>query len=178
MFAPQRPREAAELVAPQTLASLETLSAHAVALTRRMRTLIDAAEQRLDRDALRLARPGELVRRRSHALDLLSQRIASAATRAIAAGLARVDTVGARQGSALTIAFAMASHRLEAASTRLAAVDPRRVLSRGYVLLSDPGGRPVTTIGRISERQMLRATLADGQADVVVTAVRSADAAP
>ena len=166
------PTAAAELVAAQTSSALETLAAHDAALTRRLHALLDAAAQRLDRNALRLARPGELVRRRTHLLDLLSQRLANAANRRITVDRARLDAAGSRHANALTLVAARTTHRLGAAATRLAAVDPHRVLARGYAMLTDASGRPVTSIAGMERQQPLLATLADGQADVVVAAVR------
>ncbi|MGZ5268278.1 MAG: exodeoxyribonuclease VII large subunit, partial [Caldimonas sp.] len=68
--------------------------------------------------------------------------------------------------------------RVESAAIRLAAVDPRRVLARGYALLSDPGGHPVTSVAQIAAGDALVAVLRDGQAEVDVRSIAPAAAPP
>ncbi len=171
------PTAAAELVAPETIAAHEELTAQAAAMSRRMHAAVDTATQRLDRNALRLARPGEAVRRRSHGLDLLAQRLVSALHRDLAARRTRSDAAGARIASALTLVSTRMAHRLDAAAVRLAAVDPRRVLARGYALLADASGRPVTSVATVTSGQALLATLADGEAELLVASTRASSAA-
>jgi exodeoxyribonuclease VII large subunit len=76
------PTAAAELVAPATAAQRQALDGLAAALARRSVNALETQAQRLDRLALRLARPSEALARRRHVLDLLAQRLAAAPARA------------------------------------------------------------------------------------------------
>ena len=176
------PTAAAELVAPQTADALDGLSALDAAMSRRLHALLDAHAQRLDRNALRLVRPADLLHRRAYMLELLSRRLAGALQRTVASNQTRLDVVSARHGNALALVAVRAARRLDAAAARLDAVDPHRVLSRGYALLTDATGRPVTSVARLTEHEKLLATLADGHAEVTVGAVQArvptADPAP
>ena len=62
------------------------------------------------------------------------------------------------------------TERLERAALRLDLLDPRLVLQRGYALLTDTGGRAVTSVQQAHPGDALRATLADGVVDVTVAA--------
>jgi exodeoxyribonuclease VII large subunit len=60
------------------------------------------------------------------------------------------------------------TQRCERLDLRLAALDPHRVLERGYVWLSDTDGHALTRVGQLSAGQNVQATLADGSVDLVV----------
>lgn len=55
---------------------------------------------------------------------------------------------------------------------RLQLLDPRLVLQRGYALLTDTEGHPVTEARRTPPGTALQAQLADGCLDLVVTQPR------
>lgn len=59
--------------------------------------------------------------------------------------------------------------QLEQLSHRLALLDPRRVLQRGYSLLTDSNGRAVTQVKDAPVGAALKAHLSDGSVDVSVT---------
>ena len=168
------PTAAAELVAAATAPALELLDGHRSALLRRTHSGLEREAQRLDRIALRLARPGETLARRGHGLDLLAQRLAAAAGRDLARRGAAIDTRAARAHSLLARALARHAGRLESAAIRLGAVDPSRLLARGYALLRDGGGRAVTSVGQLHPGQAVRATLSDGDAGLEVRSLRPA----
>jgi exodeoxyribonuclease VII large subunit len=51
---------------------------------------------------------------------------------------------------------------------RLGALDPRRVLARGYAWVSDPSGRAVTSAASVQRGDRLNTVWADGAAEVEV----------
>jgi exodeoxyribonuclease VII large subunit len=51
-------------------------------------------------------------------------------------------------------------------------LDPRLVLQRGYALLVDAAGRPVTSVQQTHPGQSLVATLADGEVALTVAPQR------
>ena len=59
-----------------------------------------------------------------------------------------------------------AAARVEGLAGRLQAADPRAVLARGYALVTDRAGRPVTSAGSIGPAARLRLEFADGAVDV------------
>ncbi len=168
------PTAAAELAAPATGPALELLEAHDTALRRRLHAGLEREAQRLDRIALRLARPGESVGRRGHGLDLLAQRLGAAARQDLARRGAALEARSARAHMLVARSLALRSGRVEAAALRLQAVDPGRVLARGYALLRDANGHAVSSIAQVRPGQPLRATLQDGDAGLEVRSVTPA----
>jgi exodeoxyribonuclease VII large subunit len=65
------------------------------------------------------------------------------------------------------------AQRLQALGGRLAALDPQRVLARGYVWIADAGGRPVLHAAAVHAGDRLQARWADGAARVEVLDVRT-----
>jgi exodeoxyribonuclease VII large subunit len=170
------PTAAAELVAPATAAQRQRLDELELAQLRRARAALETHWQRIDRLALRLARPADVVARRAHVLDLLEQRLASAPARAIAAGRARTDGIRGRLRHAVELARSRVAARVDAAAVRLGALDPQQVLARGYALLADPKGRPITTIAALAVGDTVSARLADGTAELTARAIEPASA--
>ncbi len=168
------PTAAAELVAPATAAQHQRLDDLAAALARRGVAAFETQAQRLDRLALRLARPSEALARRRHAVDLLAQRLAAAPARALTAGRSRSDTAAARLRHSLAIGRARISARVDGAAARLEALDPHRVLARGYALLVDRDDRPVTSVAGLAVGASVSARLADGRAELTTTAIEPA----
>ena len=65
---------------------------------------------------------------------------------------------------------------LELRQQRLAALDPRQVLARGYAWVTDAQGRPVVSVQGLMLGQPLQAVWADGEAGVTVQRLPSGDA--
>jgi exodeoxyribonuclease VII large subunit len=172
------PTAAAELVAPATAPAREALEAHEIGMARRLVAALEREAQRLDRLSHRLARPAEDVRRRGHWLDLLAQRLRVAARRQIETQRTRWHATEARLRTAAAFARSRNAGRVESAAIRLAAVDPRRVLARGYVLLTDADGRPMTSVAALAVEDRVVATLRDGRAGLVVASLEPASPAP
>ena len=124
---------------------------------------------------MRLMRPADGVRRHSQRLSLLAQRL-GASTRqvvrdqsqkhdALAARLlrattvvharqpARLDALAGRLARALTVSRDSRQARLVSLGARLEALDPKRVLSRGYAWLEDAEGQAVTTAASLAPGQ-------------------------
>jgi exodeoxyribonuclease VII large subunit len=170
------PTAAAEMVAPATAAARQALEASEIAMSKRLLGAIEREAQRLDRLTLRLARPGEDMRRRGHRLDLLAARLRGAARREIERGLSRRAASEARLRTALAFARSRAASRLDSAALHLAALDPHRVLARGYAMLADRSGRPVTSVAAMASGDRLVATVSDGQAGVIVDSLAASPA--
>jgi exodeoxyribonuclease VII large subunit len=63
-----------------------------------------------------------------------------------------------------------AVHALDRSRLRLELLDPRLVLERGYALLTNEAGQPVSSVRQTHPGQPLRATLADGEVALTVAA--------
>ena len=165
------PTAAAELVAPATDAHRHALARFAQAMTRRTSSALETEAQRLDRLSHRLARPGESVARRAHALASHQQRLDAALARSMTA--AHVRSIGAarRLRHSFEIVRTRLAHRLDSAALRLHALDPDRVLARGYAMLVDDEGHPVTTIAALAVGSAVAARLADGDASLRVESI-------
>ena len=158
------PTAAAELVAPATGDHLAHLDRLARALARRVSTTLETEAQRVDRLAQRLARPGEGIARRSQTLASLERQLDAALTRSVTASRSRALVAATRLRHAFELRRARLSHRLDSAALHLQALDPDRVLARGYAMLIDGDGRPVTSIAGLSPGAAIEARLVDGEA--------------
>jgi exodeoxyribonuclease VII large subunit len=162
------PTAAAELAAPARAAELERLQALYNALARRMDQRLDAAAQRLDRAALRLARPSDALARQRRHLALLSQRWGQALPRVAERGLQTMDQLERRHLRAGESLLQRQALRLDAMQARLHALDPQRVLARGYAWLDDGQGRALVSVAQLAPGAQVHAMLADGEAQMQV----------
>jgi exodeoxyribonuclease VII large subunit len=69
------------------------------------------------------------------------------------------------------------AQRLDAAAQRLAALDPQRVLARGYAWMADAQGQPVLSVHAVSPGERLDAVWADGSARMQVLELHPRDPA-
>ena len=166
------PTAAAELVAPTRAACLNVLDAFAALLQRRVHDALDTQAQRLDRSALRLAKPGQVVRQQGQRLALLAHRLASHLPRATQGQQLRLVQADGALRRAVDLRLAAHRQRVDALDARLRALDPQRVLARGYAWLGDGDGRPVASVRQLVPGAVLQAVLHDGSADVMVTTVQ------
>ena len=188
------PTAAAELVsAPreQWLAELDGLQD---ALARALRRRLELEGQRIDWLTQRLGRPSTAVagerqrldraaQRLQHGLALrleregarlarMQDRLPRALAPAVATEQARLTRLAERLPAALARQGEAAHERLHRAELRLAALDPQRVLERGYAWLADADGQPLTRAAQAETGQAVAATLADGEIDMTVLRTR------
>ncbi|MEO8123041.1 MAG: exodeoxyribonuclease VII large subunit [Burkholderiales bacterium] len=171
------PTAAAELAVPARSDCLSALQAAASALRLRVQRALDDRRQRLDRAALRIARPADALQRQRQMLSALQHRLALAARQAGATRAQHERQVAQRLRRAVAVLRSQQQQRLATNAARLVALDPRRVLARGYAWLSDRNGVALTTTARLEPWQRIDATLADGRLSAnVVEVVRNPDA--
>jgi exodeoxyribonuclease VII large subunit len=164
------PTAAAELAAQPRDSWLAGLEQADGRLRRAVSARLDRAGQRLDLAASRLGRP--LARMSAQQL-----RLGGAAHRLRYAVMARLEQdKGRSQASesklkhALQARLQRAVHALDRSRLRLELLDPRLVLERGYALLTNEAGQPVSSVRQTHPGQPLRATLADGEVALTVAA--------
>ncbi|WP_414676489.1 exodeoxyribonuclease VII large subunit [Methylibium sp.] len=169
------PTAAAELATPsraQLAIALDTLAERG---RRALRRRLEAQAQAVDRHALRVARPARALANARERLLALRERHANAAQRVLRVERQRQAAALHRLAAAATRSSSLAARRLELAGARLAALDPQRVLARGYAWLSDDDGRTLVSATAVAPGQRVRARLADGAIDASVLAVRLDD---
>jgi len=74
----------------------------------------------------------------------------------------RVDDLTDRAGRSVRHHLAVARERLRSATLRLAALDPRAVLSRGYAIVRQPGGTIVLSPEQVATGERLDVQVRDG----------------
>jgi exodeoxyribonuclease VII large subunit len=166
------PTAAAELASPTQEDGLALLAAVARVMQRRVHQVIDTQAQRLDRSTLRLMRPADLVRRQAERLALLRQRLHGHAARPVPQKRQACREWEGRLARSTAVAVASHRQRLASLQARLAALDPRQVLARGYAWLSDGQGHALTGVGSIAPGQTVTAELVDGQVRATVLGVQ------
>ncbi|MES2632718.1 MAG: exodeoxyribonuclease VII large subunit [Pseudomonadota bacterium] len=141
------PTAAAELAARARDAWMDELFGAAQGMTSAIRRRLDVAAQRTDHAASRLGRP-----------------LGRIATQQL-----KLGAVAHRLGYSVRSRLQREGQALEHARLRMELLDPKLVLQRGYALLTDQAGAPVTSVKQTAAGQNLVATLADGQVPVTVT---------
>jgi len=139
------------------------------------RRLLDQRRQRLDdfagrgAGALRRRLAGERTRLRDVELALYRGH----PQRRIAHQRAALLTLARRLESAAAAAITRRRRALEAATGKLDALSPFKVLDRGYSLARGPDGHLVTRAGQVQPGDALRVTLRDGEIESRVERTRA-----
>ena len=162
------PTAAAEMAATARDELLQARAHLAHRLAQALQHQLDRQAQRLDTLAARLGRPQALLARQAQALDRLHLRLRAAPSAQLSSGLHALDRQSDRLQHGLTRSVQLHAQRCERLALRLAALDPHRVLDRGYAWLSDDRGHALTRVGQLSAGQAVQATLADGSVGLVV----------
>lgn len=167
------PTAAAELVAAARELELALLDALAQRLQDASARQLDRHSQRLDGAGARLGRPSGGLARQQLRLAQHKERLHWAMLSAHQQQKARCVSYQQRLPQQMQTALQGHQQRLERAQLRLNLLDPRLVLQRGYAWLTEVNaGAPGPTISRVSQAragQQLRATLMDGELDLVVS---------
>jgi exodeoxyribonuclease VII large subunit len=172
------PTAAAELAAPARADALARLDVLADRLQRRVHQQLDTQAQRLDALALRLGGPAHAIAVQRQTLAALHERLRLALRHTLAGAAREPGLLAARLQRAMQTQRERQAQRLQAAAQRLAALDPQRVLARGYAWMADAQGRPVPSAHGVRAGDQLAAVWADGSAQVEVLRVQSREPAP
>ena len=133
---------------------------------------LDSHSQRIDRATSRISQPSHLVTRQNARLGGLVQSLAHAVRANLHGEFFRLQALDTTLPKALERSLLSTRQRTERAQLRLQLLDPKLVLARGYAWLADMEGTPVTHAKATRTGQALRATLADGEVDLTVSAPR------
>ena len=167
------PTAAAELAAPVRDVALALLQASQQALQRAVQRSMQQQAQRVDSLAQRLGRPGRALWGQADRLTSLQQRMQAALLRRRSLHALEPAQRAQRLAQALRQPLQRAALRLDAAQQRLQALDPARVLQRGYAWVEDDAGQAVVSVQQLQAGQVVRAVWADGRATAQVKDVEA-----
>lgn len=162
------PTAAAEMAATAREELTQVLEHLEHRLAQGVQRQIDRQAQRLDSVAAHLVRPQAVMARQTQALDRWALRLQTAPAGWLTSGRHTLERQSDRLGHGLALAAQQHAQHCERLDLRLAALDPHRVLERGYAWLSDEAGHALTRASQLSAGQSVQATLADGSVGLVV----------
>ncbi len=162
----ETPSAAAELISSHFVAALERATQARQALGSAVDAAVERATERLDhaRSRLRLLSPAAQVEQGHLRVDDLANRLGSALRSAVQGKrqtLTELRTTWQRHAPDARVQ--LESHRLLSLWKRLQAASPTSVLNRGFIIIKDRAGRPVTRAAAVTPGQRLTAEFADGQ---------------
>lgn len=168
------PTAAAELAAPSLDACLQDLRRRDDAWRRAMQRQLDRQAQRLDNMALRLGPAAAAVSAQQEKLLGLDQRLRTALRAQVPHRAQDLQMRTERLQRGLQAPLAMARAQLGSHADRLRALDPRAVLSRGFVWVEDEARRPVVSVRGLQADMPVRAVWSDGAARARIETVEPA----
>jgi exodeoxyribonuclease VII large subunit len=166
------PTAAAELAALPRPELVATLDQQQQRLLRAVSRRVDAAAQRVDIAATRLGRPSTRMAEQHRHLARQQDRLRHAVQLRLQRAHAQLDAADARRTVGSSRLLERAQQRLQHHQVRLELMDPRLVLRRGYAWLTDAQGVVIRSAAQTQPGEALRATLAQGEVDVVVSRPR------
>jgi exodeoxyribonuclease VII large subunit len=166
------PTAAAELATPVTADEIQRLGQLSDRTSSALQRRLDQLSQRLDVIAMQFSRPARWLAPQLLRLQNLQRRSDVVVVRQFGARQAATERMEHRLLAAGRSRLVAQAQRLDALGNRLQALDPQRVLSRGYTWISDADGRPVTSGAGLHPGQRLEARWSDARAGIEVMDVR------
>ena len=167
----ETPSGAAELISSNYLAATERVARAADMLAQRLDLAVAQGRERLDhaRSRLRLLSPVAAIEQNHLRLDDLRNRLGSALRASVQS---RRESLGAARARLAATSPAkrveQESHRLLSLWKRLESASPQSVLKRGYAMVRDEQGRPVSRAKGVKTGQPLVNEFHDGKLRVRV----------
>ena len=165
------PTAAAELAAPEQGEQLRALQHRADALRRALQRQLDRQAQRLDAAALRMGPAAAAVAGQHERLRATASRLQLAMQAQVPRRRLGLDLQADRLQRSVRAPLALAAARLVAQADRLQALDPRAVLSRGFVWVEDEAARPVVSVRALAPQARVRAVWSDGTAQARIESI-------
>ena len=167
------PTAAAELAAPAGADLLSLLAARQSSLQRALARAMYAQAQRVDMLGLRLGQPTRSVSGQRERLHGLAQRLQQAVVQRRQRHADEPARLWPRLLRAVQAQLQCSGLQLGMTQQRLQALDPARVLQRGYAWVESADGRPVLSARGLQAGQAVRAVWADGHALAQITQVQA-----
>lgn len=166
------PTAAAELAAQPREVWLGALALAQDRMDNAVQRVLDRQAQRLDIAAQRLGRPSEQLARNQLQLSRQAQRLRHSMLLKLQRLAQNQQAIQVNFSNIFQRSLEQQRQTLDRIDLRLQLLDPCLVLQRGYALLTDQQGRPVTQARQAVPGTALKAQLSDGAVDVVVTQPR------
>jgi exodeoxyribonuclease VII large subunit len=167
------PTAAAELAAPARADALALLAVRQTALQRVLSRAVQGHAQRVDHLALRLGQPARAVLGQRERLDGLAHRLQQALAQRRIRHADEPVRLWTRLQRCVQGQLQRTGLRIQAAHERLGALDPQRVLQRGYAWVEAADGRPVVSAHALHAGQSVRAVWSDGHAQAQIVQVQA-----
>jgi exodeoxyribonuclease VII large subunit len=167
----ETPSGAAELISSRFIDASARVESAGESMREVLGRRLEAASERLDhvRSRLRLLSPEAQVERGFLRLDDLTNRLNLALRQALQSKRGQLAVPAARfVRCSPEFRVQQESHRLLALWKRLQAASPASVLGRGFAIVRDEKGQPVTQRASVKAGQRLGVTLRDGDVTVCV----------
>lgn len=167
----ETPSAAAELISSHYVACAQKAEQAGAALVMQVEDAVARAKQRVDhaRSRLRLLTPAAQIEQGYLRLDDFANRLAAALRHALQARRQRLSDARTQLGRNLpAVRVERESHRLLSLWKRLQAASPQSVLNRGFAIVRDEQGRPVSRRAAVRHGQKLQTEFADGAVRVKV----------
>jgi len=162
------PTAAAELVAQPQAIWQGTLDLLEGRLADALTSQLDACAQRLDWVASRLGRPSSRANEARWALQNLEQRLQKGVRQACQKQQNKTDQAAQWWLQVWQDQQRQQRDHLDRLGLKLDLMNPDLVLKRGYALLTQENGQPITQVKQVRSGQSIHARLADGQLDLTV----------
>ena len=160
-------------------AFVHTVRAFADDLDRRWADIASCARAALDREHVRIQRHGRhagvavhgALRLADHRIEVWGGRATGATRTRLRAAQASVDTLAARLERRPARVLDAAARELDGVDARVRALDPARVLARGWSVTRRDYGTVVRSVDDVASGSRLRTTVGDGAIDSTVGSV-------
>lgn len=162
------PTAAAELCAVPRAQRLQELTNAQQALQQMLQRHLERQSQRLDRLQAWLMRPAQALGPARLRLQDCAAHMQAGLMRRLARHRQGLQMLGLRHQSGAAQSLRRQRAQLDQLDARLAALNPRQVLQRGYAWLSDAQGQALASVQDMAPGQRLQATLADGVVELQV----------
>jgi exodeoxyribonuclease VII large subunit len=162
----ETPSAAAELISSEFVRLAERAESAGDAVSSALSAAIERARERVShgRSRLRLLSPAALVERGYLRLDDVSNRLSSALRSRVQLSRHGLSGVASRFERATPEGqIQRESHRLLSLYKRLESASPKSVLNRGFAIVRDAKGKPITRRAGIGAGQRVEAEFADGK---------------
>jgi len=166
------PTAAAELCAPDRLSQWQHLERLQSRLQDAPLRGLETRGQRLDRLAERLGRPSGRLAAEQARLVRWSAQAQAALRRGIERRQGTLQHLQTLWPQRVQRALQQRQADLQQVQARLALLDPRLVLQRGYAWLTDETGHPISRVAQVQPGQQVQAELQDGRLPLTVQATR------
>ncbi len=158
------PTACAGFLVERVRASLGVLSRSATAIARCARTAIDHSDRRITHLATLVQRDVDhALDAATHRTDVAGDRAARAATVHLHTARQRVDRAAVNVAARAPRVLSDAERYLDGVTARVTALDPARVLARGYSITRDDSGALVRSADAVGPGARLVTTLGEGE---------------